>query len=110
MNQNRCFPNNTVAWLRQKSQEDPNYLPRLLSSENYNNFVRRYEMQGQFDQIESNEEKNAEIAENIWKDMVMLMNRSTDNQTKQFATNFIEHLRKSWREEKEEFIRNNPNS
>ena len=166
MNQNRCFPNNTVAWLRQKSQEDPNYLLRLLSSENYNNFVRRYEMQGQFDQIESNEEKNAEIAENIWKDMVMLrqksqedpnyllrllssenynnfvrryemqgqfdqiesneeknaeiaeniwkdmvmlINRSTDNQTKQFSTIMINHLRNSWKKEKEEFMRNNPN-
>ena len=87
MNQNRFFPNNTVAWLKQKSQEDSNYLPRLLSPENYGQFVRRYEMQGQFDQIESNEEKNAKIAQNIWKDMRTLAESSNNGQVKQFSTN-----------------------
>jgi hypothetical protein len=109
MNQNRCFPTNTVAWLKQKAQNDANFLPRLIASENYNKLVERLASQNQSNQKESSEEKASKIAQNIWKNIQTLAESSNNGHDKQLATNFIEHLRKSWREEKEEFMRNNPN-
>ena len=96
------FAPNTVVWLRNKATTDPNFMVQLVSQNNYDTFVKKYEDAGELKDV-APADRPGKIAEKIWKSLGELSENSNHPKSKEFAVNTIEFLRKTWKAEKDAF-------
>ena len=91
------FPNNTILWLKDKVITDPSYLPSKLSQRNYDNFANKHLPEFK-DKSPTDQQKL--LAEKIWRELQTLSESSSDQQSKNFASNIVDQLKKEWKAEK----------
>ncbi len=93
MNENKF--SNTLLWMRFMQRKDPNFLANLLGQQNFDAITNRKkaELSGLTDDAYSDA-----LANIVWRMMKELSEQPIDSDTRRFAKNMLEHLKRSWKQ------------